>query len=52
MLPPKPLKSPPPMMGMYCGMLSLSIIMSEVIPPAHIVDMVVVDVFAKGGWLI
>ena len=26
--------------------------MSEVIPPAQIVDMVVVDVFTKGGGLI
>jgi len=52
MLPSKPLKSPPPMMGMYCGMLSLYIIMSELITPAQVVDMVVVDAFTKGSGLI
>jgi len=41
-----------PVVGMYCGMLSPPILMSEVIPPAQIVDMVVVDVIAEGGGLI
>ena len=52
MLPPIPLKSPPPMVCVYCGILSPPILISEVLPPAHIVYMVVVDEFTKGGGLI
>ena len=40
------------MIGVYCGMLSPPILVSEVIPPAQVVDMVVVDVSTKGGGLI
>ena len=40
------------MVCVYCGILSPPILISEVLPPAHIVYMVVVDVFTKGGGLI
>ena len=40
------------MIGVYCGMLSPPILISEMIPPAQVVDMVVVDVITKGGWCI
>ena len=40
------------MVCVYCGILSPPILISEVLPPAHIVYMVVVDVFTKGGVLI
>ena len=52
MLPPTIPKSPPPMVCVYCGILSPPILISEVLPPAHIVYMVVVDVFTKGSGLI
>ena len=52
MLHPIPLKSPPHMIGLYCGMISSPILVSEVIPLAQVVYMVVVDVSTKGGGLI
>ena len=36
----------------YCSMVSPPILTSEVVPPAQVVNMVVVDVFAKGDGLI
>ena len=40
------------MIGLYCGMLSPPILISEVLPSAQVVYMVVVDVITKGGGLI
>ena len=43
---------PPHMIGVYCGMLSPPILISEVIVPAQVVDMVIVHVITKGSGLI
>ena len=40
------------MIGVYCGMLSPPILISEVIVPAQVVDMVVFHVITKGSGLI
>ena len=40
------------MVCVYCGILSPPILISEVLPPAQVVYMVIVEVFTKGGGLI